>query len=261
MSVLILDSQIVHYEVLGRGPAVVFLHGWVGSWRYWVPSMQAVAIRYRTYALDLWGFGDTNRKEDSYTIEGQANLLEQFLDSLGLGRVAIVGHGLGALVGLHYANKFPQRVVRLLTVSMPIAGAVINPRFTNSTLDELVAWLLERETSQGEIGLETSRTDPATLRTTIGNLTALDLRMDLNRLGLPCVLSHGAMDPAVAAPQENWFNGLDLSNVFPVIMPELRHFPMLEDPPKFQRLLLDFLDPNANFSAISLKEGWRRRIR
>ena len=41
MSVVLLDQQVVHYEVLGRGRPLIFLHGWVGSWRYWIPVMQA----------------------------------------------------------------------------------------------------------------------------------------------------------------------------------------------------------------------------
>ncbi len=59
MSAILLDSSIVHYEVLGRGRPVIFLHGWVGSWRYWISSMQVTSTSYRAYALDLWGFGDT----------------------------------------------------------------------------------------------------------------------------------------------------------------------------------------------------------
>ncbi|HEX9028502.1 MAG TPA: alpha/beta fold hydrolase, partial [Anaerolineales bacterium] len=59
MSVIVIQDQIVHYEILGRGRPLIFLHGWVGSWRYWIPSMQAASVSFRTYAVDLWGFGDT----------------------------------------------------------------------------------------------------------------------------------------------------------------------------------------------------------
>ena len=54
MSVVTLDGEIIHYEVLGRGRPIIFLHGWVGSWRYWVPTMQAASINFRAYAMDLW---------------------------------------------------------------------------------------------------------------------------------------------------------------------------------------------------------------
>ena len=48
MSVVTLESEIIHYEVLGRGRPLFFLHGWVGSWRYWIPTMQAASISFRS---------------------------------------------------------------------------------------------------------------------------------------------------------------------------------------------------------------------
>ncbi|HET9433568.1 MAG TPA: alpha/beta fold hydrolase, partial [Chitinophagaceae bacterium] len=60
MSALIIDGDVVHYEAFGRGKPVLFIHGWLGSWRYWVPTMQAISDKYRAYALDLWGFGDSD---------------------------------------------------------------------------------------------------------------------------------------------------------------------------------------------------------
>ena len=77
MSAILLESQIVHYEVLGRGRPLIFLHGWVGSWRYWIPAMQAASVAYRTYAIDLWGFGDTAKDPAQYTLDRQVMLVEK----------------------------------------------------------------------------------------------------------------------------------------------------------------------------------------
>jgi len=96
MSVVILQDEIVHYEVLGRGKPLIFLHGWVGSWRYWIPSMQAASMSFRTYALDLWGFGDSAKVPNYYSLDQQVNLLDKFLQEMGIGKVALIGHGLGA---------------------------------------------------------------------------------------------------------------------------------------------------------------------
>ncbi|MDO9128462.1 MAG: hypothetical protein Q7U34_01215 [Anaerolineales bacterium] len=68
MSALFLDERIVHHEVLGRGRPVIFLHGWVGSWRYWLQAMQTTSVSFRAYALDLWGFGNTSRDPERYTL-------------------------------------------------------------------------------------------------------------------------------------------------------------------------------------------------
>ena len=55
MSAILLDGGIVHYEVIGRGRPIIFLHGWIGSWRYWVPAMQTASTGFRAYGLDMWG--------------------------------------------------------------------------------------------------------------------------------------------------------------------------------------------------------------
>ena len=104
MSAIILDGRIVHYEVLGRGRPVIFLHGWVGSWRYWVPAMQTAAMSFRAYAIDLWGFGDTAHDKACYTLAEQVKLLDRFMNEMGIGKVALVGHGLGALAAILFAR-------------------------------------------------------------------------------------------------------------------------------------------------------------
>lgn len=105
MSAIILDGSIVHYEALGRGRPIVFLHGWVGSWRYWINAMQIASTSFRAYAVDLFGFGDTTRDPLRYSIERQADIINRFLEEMGIGKVAIVGHDLGALVGFRSSNN------------------------------------------------------------------------------------------------------------------------------------------------------------
>jgi pimeloyl-ACP methyl ester carboxylesterase len=89
MSAILLEGQIVHYEVLGRGRPIIFLHGWVGSWRYWIASMQVASTSFRAYGLDLWGFGESARDSMRYTIDQQTDLLSRFLDEMGIGKVAL----------------------------------------------------------------------------------------------------------------------------------------------------------------------------
>src|SRR5512143_2791545 len=98
MSVILLNQAIIHYESLGRGRPVVFLHTWVGSWRYWIASMQAASRSYRAYALDLYGFGETTHDPRLYSLGSQVDLVRGFMDELGIDKAALVGHGLGALI-------------------------------------------------------------------------------------------------------------------------------------------------------------------
>ncbi len=120
MSAITIENDLVHYEVLGRGRPVILIHGWLGSWRYWVPAMQQLSMKYRTYALDLWGFGDSGKDPRRYNFEAQVTLLDQFMEKLGITKAALIGHDLGAAVSIGYAAKHPDRVPRLLAVSPPL---------------------------------------------------------------------------------------------------------------------------------------------
>ena len=153
MSVILLNQAIVHYEALGRGRPIVFLHGWVGSWRYWISSMQVASTSYRAYALDLFGYGDTTHDPSAYSLERQAALLTGFLDEMGIGKIAIVGHGLGALVGFYFAAQQPGSVDRLMAFSSPLDVASINARLRTASPAELVDWLSGRapETATADV--------------------------------------------------------------------------------------------------------------
>lgn len=125
MSAITINGDLVHYEVLGRGRPIILLHSWLGSWRYWIPTMQQLSVKYRIYALDLWGFGDSGKNQPYYSIDGQADLIEKFLDKMGIPKAVFVGHGLGAAVMAHFANKpnCSQIVHRMMTISTPVFGS------------------------------------------------------------------------------------------------------------------------------------------
>jgi len=120
MSAITVDYDLVHYEVLGRGRPVILVHGWLGSWRYWIPAMQQISVKYRTYALDLWGFGESGKDPRRYAFDAQVRLLDHFMERMGIAKAALVGHGLGAAVVTRFALQAPDRVPRLMAVSPPL---------------------------------------------------------------------------------------------------------------------------------------------
>lgn len=121
MSAITVDGELVHYEVLGRGRPVVMLHGWLGSWRYWIPTMQHLHMKYRVYAIDLFGFGDSGKNPRKYTVQHHIDMLNEFMEQLAIPRAAFIGHGLGAIILSEFAFQYQrERVPRLLLVSAPL---------------------------------------------------------------------------------------------------------------------------------------------
>jgi pimeloyl-ACP methyl ester carboxylesterase len=120
MSAITVGGDLVHYEVLGRGRAVILVHGWLGSWRYWVPTMQQLSTKYRVYALDLFGFGDSAKNPAKYQVGEQVKLIDEFMGQMGIPKAALIGHGLGAMVLAEYALNNHDKVARMLLTGAPL---------------------------------------------------------------------------------------------------------------------------------------------
>ena len=260
MSAILLDGSIVHYEVLGRGRPVIFLHGWVGSWKYWIASMQVTSTSYRAYALDLWGFGDTAHSVLNYSLEHQSTLLDRFLNEMGIGKIALVGHGLGALVGMKFANRFPQVVDRVMAISCPLHIDAVNSRMRTATPPELTDWLSSRTPEAITALADAPKADGPAITASLVGLQSDNLYGNFRNLNIPCLLVYGERDQAILAPDESF----PLSSMtHPVFLDGSGHFPMIDETIRFNRLLTDFLalDSGVSPSELQMKEEWKRRVR
>jgi pimeloyl-ACP methyl ester carboxylesterase len=262
MSAIILRDEIVHYEVLGRGRPLIFLHDWVGSWRYWIPTMQAASTMFRAYALDLWGFGDTAKKTNYYSIEQQIGLLDEFINAMGIGRIALVGHGLGAMISLLYASRNPGYVDRFMAIGLPHDEESISPRLRSAPASELADWLLDRNPNTEAAWVEASKADQKAILLSLTTLQDLDLSSLPRGLSTPCLLVHGENDPAISPPSTEDIAALP-EVVHYINLEYSAHYPMLDQPSKFNRLLTDFLSlaPGESPRQLQLKEEWKRRVR
>ncbi len=258
MGIMIIDHQVVHYEVLGYGQPVLFLHGWLGSWRYWFPTMDCVAEYFRTYSFDFWGFGESRHQNTEENIQNYSDQVIRFIDELGIKQVRLVGHGMGGMVALKTAINHPKRVVCVTTVGAPIVGDSLSwvlklmdrpmiaklfvrlPRlrrfmfnhFLGETNDPAVVEILDDSVKSSSI----------TLQRVINSMWRTDLRPQLHRLTVPSLIVHGGRDEIVHPNQADLFDHIPAAEV--VVMPASRHFPFLDEPDLFNDTLLRFLKQN-----------------
>ncbi|HBX68683.1 MAG TPA: hypothetical protein DEH25_04695, partial [Chloroflexi bacterium] len=228
MSAIILQDEIVHYEVLGRGRPLIFIHGWVGSWRYWIPSMQAASVGFRAYALDLWGFGDTAKEPEKYLLNQQTTLLDEFLAELGIGKIAIIGHGLGAVVALMFAEKYPQYVDRVMAVCIPLESRLINPRLQQDSPAELADWLLGNTPDSQAARMEAPKADQAAILRSINNLQTIEITQLATRVKTPSLLVFGQNDQAVSLANSDQLVTLP-DQIHHIIFDNSGHFPMIDE--------------------------------
>lgn len=104
----------LHYQEQGSGPVVLLLHGWPTSSFLWRNVMPSLAKENRVIALDLPGFGLSDKPLDQpYTFRFYAGVLDGFLESLGIKELSLAVHDLGGPVGLFWACHNPQRIQKL----------------------------------------------------------------------------------------------------------------------------------------------------
>ena len=123
---VLLSKVKLRVALQGRGPLVVFVHGFPGSWYSWRHQMTAVAeAGYTACAMDVRGYGgsDCPSPADAYTLEALSGDLAELIDALSPGqRAVVVGHGWGASISWTTALVHDSQVRAVAGLSTPYTG-------------------------------------------------------------------------------------------------------------------------------------------
>ncbi len=109
------------YNLIGHGPAIVFLHGFGLDHRMWLREQRALAAQHTTISCDLRGFGFSDLPEPGETYSHTQDLAALF-HALNIGQADIVGHSLGGDQALEFALRYPGHVRSLVLVSSGVSG-------------------------------------------------------------------------------------------------------------------------------------------
>jgi branched-chain amino acid transport system permease protein len=128
-----LQDWKMQYREHGSGEEpIVFIHGFVASDRWWLPTFDRLPEQYHSYAINLRAYGGEEPVLSGHTIARYAEDLAEFVDALGLERFDLVAHSLGAGVAMQYALDHQDRLKSLVLVD-PLApyGTRLDPGVTD----------------------------------------------------------------------------------------------------------------------------------
>jgi pimeloyl-ACP methyl ester carboxylesterase len=110
--------QYFYREVGENNPdTILMIHGFLGSSYDFIDVMNALKDRYHVIAVDLIGFGLSEKPIDfDYAKQNQAQGLVKFLDTLGIDEVTIMAHSMGGEVSIHLAHDFPDYVKEMILI-------------------------------------------------------------------------------------------------------------------------------------------------
>jgi pimeloyl-ACP methyl ester carboxylesterase len=101
----------------GAAEAVLLVHGYGASVASYKPVIPALAKHFRVLAVDLPGFGKSDRRAGDYSPDALADVLAQVLDRKGVKRAHVIGHSWGSSVVLAFARRHPDRLAKLVVIS------------------------------------------------------------------------------------------------------------------------------------------------
>jgi pimeloyl-ACP methyl ester carboxylesterase len=107
----------IHYTRHGQGGPIVLIHGFAGSTYTWRELIPLLARDYTVYAVDLLGFGLSDKPGDGdYSLPDQGKLIADFIAALKLRKPTLVGHSMGGVVAALAAVQSPESVGRLVLI-------------------------------------------------------------------------------------------------------------------------------------------------
>lgn len=289
----------VAYRVAGDPdlPVVVLIHGITSSSATWVPVIPALAEHAHVVAPDLYGHGLSDVPHADYSLGGFATQIRDLMDTLGHERATIVGHSLGGGVAMQFAYQHHESCERLVLVDSGGFGREVSRALRAGTLPgvELIlpmianrqvrsaghaaSRLLSRlpvrphprpstiELARGYSTLAESPSRAAfvhTLRSVVEpggqRISAVD-RLYLAE-GRPTLIVWGARDTVIPVEHAQLAHDAIAGSTLEVFE-QSEHFPQLDEPERFARLLLDFLATTepAALDRATVRERMSQRAR
>jgi pimeloyl-ACP methyl ester carboxylesterase len=266
-----LEGVWIRYDVIGGGPAVVLVHGWLSSSRIWEQLAARLAQRFTVYTLDLPGFGESDKPLSGYGIRNGSRLLYAFCARFGLTHANVIGHDLGGAMAVKLAADHPDVVGRLVVIAAPadedqidlptmlwlVTVPVVGPIFY--ALGRVARpvrrlWMrpfvADSDDLTEEMVDDAGRSTPAAVSKTLSisrrEISRGRLARQARIIKIPLLVVAGE-DDQIVDPQSVgvWAEGVERAEIY--LIDECGHMPMVERITEFNAQILAFLTGDARY--------------
>ena len=262
----------VNLVELGRGPALLFVHGIGGCWQNWLENLPEFARDHRVVAVDLPGFGASQMPAAGVCVSGYADCLEAVCEDLAIDAATVVGNSLGGFVaaelaitrpalverlvlvsaaGLHIADLPLKRAFDVLARAQPVYGifgrwiaANATPLARRARLRRMMLSYLATHPDQVPwpiVAEQVAGAGRPAFLPALRAITRYPLRDRLVQIACPTLIVWGERDHLVPLSDAAEFERL-IDGARKVVYPDPGHVPMLERPVRFNADLRTFLE-------------------
>lgn len=272
LKTVLINGDIFSYMDIGKGEPVVFVHGTLGDYRTWETQMDTFAKNHRVIAYSRrFAYPDKQTINDStdYTVTAHSKDLTQFIKTLDIGPVHLVGHSFGAFTSLLTALEHPELLRSLTLGEPPVMSLLQNVPDGSNLLNDFVAKVFiptaeafknnnDKKAVELFIGgvrndsLYFSQAPQQQKDIMMDNLLGLKASVligdlfppldcdEIKTLKMPVLLIKGDRSPEILTVIIDELDSCIASNEL-VTLPNSSHGLELENPTEFNRIVLDFI--------------------
>lgn len=258
-----MDDNGSAYELHGKddAPVVVLIHG-IGLTRWmWRTIALRLAERFRILVYDLWGHGESRACERAPDLSMLSEQLRCLLDALSISKAALVGFSLGGMINRRFAMDFPMRVTALAILNSPHERtpdeqALVESRAAQSQSIEagidatLARWFTskffrERGDVVAQVRARVLSNDPkqyVAYRRLLAS-GVLELVRPCPQISKPSLVMTCALDSG-STPDMSCAIAKEIADSQLIVVPDLHHLGLLQEPDCFAIPLESFLSKN-----------------
>ena len=258
----------IHYEEVGQGLPLVFVHEFAGDAQSWLPQMRFFGRRYRAIAYNARGYPPSDVPKDvaAYSQEQAAEDIRGVLDALGIARAHVCGLSMGGYATLHFGLRHPGRALSLVVAGAGYGSvAAERDRFrqdSDATVKRFEADGMAKVAAlyaRGPTRVQFIDKDPVGWQEFHDKLAAgsaeghaltmrgvqmkrpsiFELEAEMRKLEVPTLIVTGDEDDPCLEPAIFMKRAIRSSGL--VVLPKSGHTINLEEPDAFNRAVLDFL--------------------
>lgn len=247
------DGIPIHYSVAGKGdPALVFIHCWGCNRNFWENQVAEFSKTNRVVTIDLPGHGESGAGRKDWSIESYGDDVKQVVTKLGLKRVVLVGSSMGGPIALEAAKRMPDNVVAIVPVdSLQNVEVSITPEQADAVIKQMTAdyknsttALLNQfffspntpEAVKSRVINEALSRQPETAVAILKGIFGYKPGPTLKEIKVPIKAINADLNPTMLEINRKYAPQFDA-----VIIKGTGHYPMLEDPARFNQMLAEIL--------------------
>jgi pimeloyl-ACP methyl ester carboxylesterase len=240
----------IHYEEMGEGKSIVFVHGACENLQFW-NHQRSMAERFRLLFLDLPGHGRSKPiRTGEPSVQNYARIVSEFIASTCQDKAVLVGHSMGGAISLLNAIEYRDKLRALVLVAtgaklgvLPSIREGLRTRFDETVRSVIAPRQFASSTNLEIIRFVTNEMMKCKGAVALSDYEAcngFDVRQKLATINLPTLIMVGEEDKMTPVPWSVYMKeNIPKSQI--VILKGSSHIPMLERPSDFNRTLSEFI--------------------